>query len=509
MSNIVIENVGPIEYVEIPYPEEGGLVILEGGHALGKTTALKAISSVLTGKGSLDKRDGALSGGIEAFGVKVTIGKNTRRAGSMACYSIESKLPIGALIDPGIDDPAAADRARIKALMVLVGAGNDPAIFHKLLGGEKEFKAVVGEVTGTDGLDLAKKIKAAIQAKALDAERAAERATGEATANETAAQACGPDWISDPAKLAKDLELAIAEEARIKAVAKAAKETREKAVAAAEQLAKAGTDAAVKLAEAEGEAKESHVVWERCHKDVQRLEKELQTAKLALAKAASDLTADEKALEAAKNHADTVAGWQETVNAAAEVETPTDDDLCHAEEYVESRRNAITMHERASLAAQAKTKADAAKVEAANQTATGERLRKAASEIDGVLSGLVATLDSPIKIKDCRMVVNTKRGEEFYGDLSGGNRVLTAIRVVAPHIPAGSPLHIPQENLQELNTDSQLDVHRLCRELKIVAVSALPTNGKKLTARVFGSAPLGEGDVSAEVLDEVGKELAR
>ncbi len=286
------------------------------------------------------------------------------------------------------------------------------------------------------------------------------------------------------AALAAGADLAL--ECAGKAEANAARETIEAAATHRENLESVKKSyTGLSVAQANADREESRKVADRCNAEVDRLEKELHTAKLIKAKAFDDLRADNEALELAKRNDECIAAFEASINAATEIESPTDEQISQAEEYVESRRNAIVMHERASVSQQAKIKAEAANAEAANRAATAERLRKAAAGIDGVLSKLVGSLDSPIKIKDGRLVVTTKRGEEFYGDLSGGNRVKTAIRVVAPHIPSGSPLHIPQENFQELNTNSQREVYELCRELGIVAVTALPTNGEKLTARVY------------------------
>ncbi|MCB1771940.1 MAG: AAA family ATPase, partial [Candidatus Competibacteraceae bacterium] len=51
MNNIMIKNIGAIESVSIPVPKGGGVVVLRGRNGSGKSTALDAIQSAVSGKG--------------------------------------------------------------------------------------------------------------------------------------------------------------------------------------------------------------------------------------------------------------------------------------------------------------------------------------------------------------------------------------------------------------------------------------------------------------------------
>lgn len=46
-ETITLSNVGPIAKLDIPLPDNGGIVVLRGGQGEGKSTALRAVSRVL------------------------------------------------------------------------------------------------------------------------------------------------------------------------------------------------------------------------------------------------------------------------------------------------------------------------------------------------------------------------------------------------------------------------------------------------------------------------------
>ena len=114
---ITLKNIGPIENVTIPVPAEGGVVVLRGRNGSGKSTALDAIQTAITGKGKPPLRDKAAKGEIHAGGVSLTVAKSIRRSGELVVTSLDSRLSVADLVDPGIVDPLRADASRIKALV--------------------------------------------------------------------------------------------------------------------------------------------------------------------------------------------------------------------------------------------------------------------------------------------------------------------------------------------------------------------------------------------------------
>ena len=83
-KKITIQNVGPIERVEIPIPESG-VIVLKGHNGSGKSTAIEAVESLLGAPTSgLSLKDGELKGTAEGFGVKIIFNKiKTHRTGEL------------------------------------------------------------------------------------------------------------------------------------------------------------------------------------------------------------------------------------------------------------------------------------------------------------------------------------------------------------------------------------------------------------------------------------------
>ena len=126
MSTGTLKNIGPLETLTFPIPEAGGVVVFHGRNGSGKSTALRAIDTTVSGKGKVSVRDGTLKGEIDAFGVRVSLARSIRRTGEAEVVSLEGRFSVADLVDPGMKDPDAADAKRIKALVQLSGARPTP-----------------------------------------------------------------------------------------------------------------------------------------------------------------------------------------------------------------------------------------------------------------------------------------------------------------------------------------------------------------------------------------------
>jgi DNA repair exonuclease SbcCD ATPase subunit len=180
MSTIEIRDIGPVEHVSIPVPESGGVVVLKARNGRGKTNTLQAVETIATGKGSLSVRDGALRGEVSGWGAKVTVGRSTRRTGELEVYTLEGKLSIADLVDPGLKSDEAADARRIRALASLTADKVDASRFFELLGGKDAFLEIVSPsaMEGDDWVAVADKIKRDIEREARKEEALAEHADG-------------------------------------------------------------------------------------------------------------------------------------------------------------------------------------------------------------------------------------------------------------------------------------------------------------------------------------------
>jgi energy-coupling factor transporter ATP-binding protein EcfA2 len=187
MNAISIKNIGPIEKLDIPLPPDGGVVVLRGANGAGKTTALEATQRVLGGNHQLSCRDGSERGTIDGLGVKITVGRSTRKTGDLEAIHLEGKLSIAELVDPGLKSPEAADAKRIKALVSLSDVDADERLFVQEIGEELYSVAVSNDKAGMDLLEMSARIKQDLQGYARRCEREAESHQGQAKAYKVAA----------------------------------------------------------------------------------------------------------------------------------------------------------------------------------------------------------------------------------------------------------------------------------------------------------------------------------
>jgi len=116
-----ITNVGGVEHASLTL--RPGLNILRGPNGCGKTSSINAVARLHGSDVSLERRDGTDHGTISGpGGVLVRVGQVVRSKGD-ASLSIVDTTPVSTLIDPGLKASDAAARARLRALVNLVGIG--------------------------------------------------------------------------------------------------------------------------------------------------------------------------------------------------------------------------------------------------------------------------------------------------------------------------------------------------------------------------------------------------
>lgn len=490
MNTITLKDVGPIELLHIPL--KPGFNILTGANDRGKSCAIEAVARLAGGKNEITCRDGASDGYIEGLGVRITVGRSVRRSGQLVALSIESRLPVSTLVDPKIKDPAAADAVRIKCLLVVTGAAADPSLFYGLLGGKVAFdKLIKPEALESDDLvEMAGKIKRAIEAEKRKAEDAAEVEDGQAISDRGAADGLDLTVETDEAILTRNLEDAAGLSSQLIEQAKAAKRAMEGAERAKAQLAKAGASEAVSTQEANERLKSAQdrlagatqeVQLAKTH--VQEIEIELRAAKetyanavMARETAADGVKAAEEAIAQVDRNKEAMAGWQAAIDNAVNVHCPSEEDLSMASAAVTEARKAI---ENAAVIRAAKVRL--AKAEE-HQKAAGElrklagKLRDAAKQTDDVLSAAVNS--KHMKVRAGRLVTTKDGGKEtFYGERSQGTRWKIALDEVAERIRTlgmteEAIVAAPQEAFESLDHENRKLVHEHAVSLNVCILSA-------------------------------------
>lgn len=461
--------------------------MLKGTQGTGKSSTLDAVDSLLSGNGSLEKRDGAIDGKVSGFGVTISVKKSTRRTGELEVESLSGRLSLGDLIDPGLADPAAADAKRIKALIQLSGTECNPALFYDLVGGEAEFKRIVGDQSReTDVLKLASVVKRKIQEAAREVESAADKAAGSARAFRESAAKVGDVEAIDPAKLQADLEAAIANESALKQAAKSGAELAKNAAEARDQLAKAEASYEGKSVEeatkdhdaevAKVQAAEARV--DELLKQLQAAEAEVETAKRA--EFQSRIKVDQ-----AKNHFRSLESWRQLVAGAESLNVPDEASIAQATQQVSEARAALETQALVRKAIDDRASAEQADLQYHSLATRATKLREAAGKVDDKLSEVVGALNCPLKVRDGRLVLDTDRGEELFAELSQGERILQAVPIAAASLPEDGVLTIPQGFYGEIAPANRKLLHETLREHGVVAITALATDDPELCAEVF------------------------
>ena len=178
---VSVKNLGPIVDCEIPIVP-GSVTVLCGANGVGKTTAQKALTGVLTKSASeISPRDGVDAGSVEMPGVKVRIGKRMTVKGDPAetFVIIEDGDELRQFIDPGIAKAASADAKRIEALLRMANVSIPESVFAEFCGEAdwSEFRAAVD--SSKDGpVEIVAKLKRWMDSRARTAEVEVEQATG-------------------------------------------------------------------------------------------------------------------------------------------------------------------------------------------------------------------------------------------------------------------------------------------------------------------------------------------
>jgi len=494
MSTEIIDlaDVGPIEHLAVPLPDGGGITVFRGRNDSGKSLSIGATERLCGGDVRLSQRDGAEEPGrVAGLGMTFSVGRTTRGKGELQATSIAGKLNIGDLIDPGIKDEKAADRARTKALCKLLGVEAKPELFHDALGGPTDFDMVVGEdaLETDDVVEMQRRIKADCDKAARTEEDAAQRESGKAAALEASTEDVDWDVESDAAKLQAELEEAIKAEAALIERDEAAKKAAEAAHTAANALAEA-------VANYTGPSVEEAVAQtEKAKQEEREAVEAIEAAKAALkaaeaaASAAFDRAANAMSIEAgARSHATAIAGWEQTIDGGATVE-PAADDINAAKHTVYNARDAVERgvrirdaKKRASEIAQHKGKAEI-------HRETAETLRKAGKATEKVLSKVVEA--DTLTLKAGRwMTEHPDRGPVPYHERSRGTKAAIALDLAARRAREMTPegmvvIPFPQEVWEGLDPDNRAKLAAQAKTLSVNLITAECAAGD-VRCEVFG-----------------------
>jgi len=427
-NEIEIENIGPIEELTI-VAKPGTITVLTGPNGAGKTQALQAVDGLVTGKSRLGNRDGTTGGTVQGFGVRIKVGRGgaNRRSGELEIESVEDRLNIADLVDPGLKDPIAADARRIKRLVMYAGVNTDPSLFYDLAGGKEQFQELVkpASIDKDNIVSLAAAVKRDFEAASRKEADVAENLERDIRARGEANEGIDIEAPHDADALQADLEQAITELATEKQRSAAAREAIETASAARMRIEESkseydGTTAS--FAEVALEIITIEVSTQQQHIDEIRLKLSKATELLETIKHRRDLSYS--TLRRAQEYEKLIFKWETDVRAVEDVEPPDPEITKTLAAQVETSREAIETGVRVRDALVRRREAGVLDDRKTIANRNSERLRDAAHGTEDILSRLVAEMGGPFTVdKEFRLIVqHPKRGATYFSELSHGER---------------------------------------------------------------------------------------
>ena len=489
VQEITLTNVGPVRHATIPIPEPGGLVVLKARNGAGKTKTLEAVESALTGRGKIEVRDGELRGEVNAFGVQLTVGRSTRRAGELVVESLDGRLSISDLIDPGIKSPDAADARRIKALVQLANVLPSAELFYSLAGGRESFEQLVSTsaLASDDLVAMAERIKRDLEAKARQEESQAEHAEGRARGAREAAAGVDLTAESDAAKLQAELEQSIRQESGVKAQSDAASKASLAAKVARDHLddAESGYSGPA-IADAQSTETAAKDAVERTEQAVHDAEAALERARQAFSMARTEYSHAVAGRKAAEQHEALVKQWREQISASIPA-APTAQQLADAAARVTQARQLVEQGALIRQAAKHLLEADQHAAAAAKHRKQAEQLRHAAHGTDEVLSEVIAKSGSPLRVEHGRLVLQTRRGNTYFHDLSAGERSRMAVDIGIDAVGQKGVLTLSQEIFEGLDPINREALASHAVERGVVILTAEASEDEEIRADVYGA----------------------
>lgn len=503
---ITIKDVGPItEHVLTIVP---GVTVISGQNEVGKSTAILATAALAGRKeADLSVRDGCKSGMVQGLGTTLLVGKRCSRAGELEVDSVEDRIDLASLVDPGLKQPAAATKKRIKALISLTGTKLDVADFSVILP-----ESMQGEILQADAdddpVDMAGKIKRRMESKAREMEEQATEFETKALGAKRAFDGVDLDAPHDSAALQQVYSDALQEKGSIDAQVKAAA-TRAEEIASAKRTLATAEGAGNGLAEAETQLKrkqdalaqanaaynDSKANVEAAQRQVDESIRLLSSAKAAASQtmatrdAASDaLASQEKTVAAIKRETSHLAELRKLAEAVAP-EAPSEDDVAAAREAAEKAFSALEQASKVREGLKAKEEHDKHRKAQADYLEKANIFRQAAAATDEVLSNAVAAKTLKVVAGELCYVEGDRN--EPYARLSDGKRYQVAILEIARAIHATSKrlavVPLNQQAWEGLDDANRKIVNGAAVECNICIVTAEAGSGP-LTSYLFGGA---------------------
>lgn len=430
-----IENVGGCRRATVTLAP--GVVVLTGPNGAGKTSAIRAIARATGADVPLEPRDGSPGGVVEGPGVSLRVRKSVTTNGTSAAGAADVG-PLADLIDPGLKDPDAAARARLRALLRLVPLPPGRDALHELAAGDQqvEHAALGGDRALETVLDVAQAVLLAAQKLAREAETRATAASGEAAALQAAIAAKGvtAEEAAAPGYTPEEARAIVQDAARELDVAREGHRRRREAEARLAAARTAGgqrpdvESARAGAASAAAAVDAAEALLATLREQVAAQEEQLRGLRQRHQERTEELGAYEEALRR----------WDaQQALLAAPVEGPTAEVVAAAEALYNEVAGELALAEKRAEVRQLALRHDEAA--GARDSATGRavHLRDLAKGVNKRLAGLLSSAGlEGIAVVDGRLVVDVGGEQRDFAErLSDGERISAALRVAAVAYP--------------------------------------------------------------------------
>lgn len=480
-NEIQVKDVGPIEALSLE-AKPGTITVLHGPNGSGKSQFLNAADALASGHGKITSRDGTVGGYAEGWGARIKVSRSgaNRRSGELSTVAVEDRLNIAQLIDPGIKDPVAADARRLRALIHIAGAEPDIERFIEASEGDADAirKAVHVETREKgDIVEMASAFKRDCEKAAREHESQAAKYRQEAESLEAANDGIDLDAPHDADQLQGQWREADRRATELR-------DRRQMALNRAERQRQAREKIEAIRAEYDGPSVEhARDALEEASNNrfnqqevVDRLQERLADAQRELDELSSREREAKGELAAAKSVEQTIASWQEQLDADAE-EIPSEQDVADAEQAAQEASNAVEEGVRVREAHRRRAEAELRRQGAQDWSDGAVIYRDAAQVTEQVLSDIVSEMGGPFHVDDeMRLIVeHPRRGQCYFAELSPGEAWTMAIDVaVEAHRRQGGPgfLAIPQEAWEALDPANRRTLANVVAQTDLVVLAA-------------------------------------
>ena len=488
MSTIEIKHVGPIDHLDIPVPEKGGVVVLRGRNGCGKSTALNSVEGMFSksARDTLTPQDDHRAGTVEwdDQGVTLRVGKSRTVKGKLQCDHIEGNSSIAEMVDPGIKDPIKRDEKRLQVLIRLAGVSVDSDAWLEIVGSDLAEEIEIDDLISEDIIETAGRIRRAIHKVALRHEKERDGLKSQAVALEATLDSLLGDVDIDDLDMDMDAirdQIQSSTESKVEAItnnrhAAIQKQRMEAAKARMESVAE--TVDIESLIEHQEKLASEHT---KQTVKVEKLKAKIIKEEAILAAMKKDFAKNNETIKNAKLQQSKMAELQEAIDEKLIEEI----DLEPIQEEIDELTLSLEAARKGKQAQSLKSEIDNLNAAEEKESYRAKEFRTAARQIDTVFEKSLKDAGiTQFIVHDDRLKVTTDRGKTLFDELSFGEKCAMALDTVIRNVGSSGVVPYGQEAWEGLDPTNRAKVAELARERGVIVFAAEATDGE-LHAETF------------------------